>query len=313
MSKEQTKTSTATTTQPAWLTGASQDLASRAEQLSTRPVTPYTGEMAAPLSSDQSTAFQSIRDIIAQMSPQITGAAGTATTGAQEYAAAPAQTVSYSDPGQINADTAKLINPYVDASLAPTLRQIQEQSDAQKKQIEAQGTEAGAFGDARQGVEEAMLGRDTSMAMGEATGTAYKSAEDAAQAAAENIAQGRLTAGTTTANLAEQALQRLLTGTQAPLSVAGTEAGQLYTGTGQQQQAGAVEQQTQQAIDTANLSEFLRQQGWDYNTIQTLASALGAMPSFATTQTTSTQPDNWLESILGAAAGKAASAGAASI
>jgi hypothetical protein len=87
----------------------------------------------------------------------------------------------------------------------------------------------------------------------------------------------------------------------------------LYTGTGQQQQAGAVEQQTQQAIDTANLSEFLRQQGWDYNTIQTLASALGAMPSFATTQTTSTQPDNWLESILGAAAGKAASAGAASI
>ena len=85
----------------------------------------------------------------------------------------------------------------IDAQLAPAIRNINEQSAQQRKQIGDQAIGANAFGDARQGILESRLNRNTSEAIGTTTADAYKGAYDSAYQNAMNSVLAQLGVGST--------------------------------------------------------------------------------------------------------------------
>lgn len=293
-----------TTTQnsvPGYVTGVGADLASKAQGVLDKPFESYTAPRVAGFTDDQQSAFQQLRNLIAN-APQV---GGDAIKGAQNYASAGPQSVSTSRV----VDTNKLgsiddyLNPYREAALKPALRTIQEQSDAQRKQINANATTAGAFGDARHGIKDAMLGRDTSLAMGETANKAMSDAYNQAMSQRQSDLARMLGVDTQDANFNEQALGRELTGTGAMLDRAGTDQNQklqgisALLGSGTQQQGNA-----QQNLDAA-FQEFMRRYGDDYNKIAGATQAMGGLKGNYDTTQTQTKPDNSILGALGSGAG----------
>lgn len=299
------KVSTQTTTKDPWVTSASQTLTSKATDLANRPFEAYSGELTAGLTKDQQDAFSKIRDLISN-SPNLLS---KNLSSLDAFSGAPAQSVSYADTSKINADTAALMNPNVAASLKPMLDQIQKSYDDAQKKVGAAATSAGAFGDARQGILEAENLKNKASADTNAVGTAYNNAFQQAQGTAQNLAQGQFQAGTTNANLTEQALQRLLTGTNAEQTVAGSDQSRVLQAIQSLLSGGTLQQQTNQAGDTAAYNEFLRGQGWDYNTLKALSDALGAANSASNTTKTETAQgqsgSSGIAGVLGSVASKA--------
>lgn len=104
------------------------------------------------------------------------------------------------------------MSPYLEQVLNPQLREIQEESDRQRRNIGAQATMAGAFGDARHGVMEGENFEKTNQAVADTTG---KTTADAfLNALAQRQADmGRMdTMKIQDAGLADNALARQLQG-----------------------------------------------------------------------------------------------------
>lgn len=122
------------------------------------------------------------------------------------------------------------INPYLQQVLDPQIREINEASDRNRRNIAAEATMAGAFGDARHGIQEGENFEKTSQAIADATGKTTADAflnaltqrqadmgrfdSVAAQDAAltENAQGRRLTAGQSNQQMEENSFQRQLTG-----------------------------------------------------------------------------------------------------
>lgn len=66
------------------------------------------------------------------------------------------------NPGVINS----YMNPYISAALQPQLDQMRTELGLQQRGIDARATQAGAFGDARQAVAEALANKNANLAMG---------------------------------------------------------------------------------------------------------------------------------------------------
>ena len=135
------------------------------------------------------------------------------------------------------------MNPYLSNSLDPTIREIQEESERQRRSIGASATMSGAFGDGRHGIMEGENFEKTNQAVSDATYRANKDAYDNAMAlrssdrgrmdtmavndaALTEAAQGRkLTAGQSNQSMEENALRRQLEGDMATgkFSQAGAE------------------------------------------------------------------------------------------
>lgn len=296
---------------PEYIEQGGKDVLARATALADKPFEPFSGQRVADFSADQQTAFQQLRDLIAG-APQV---GGEAIQGARDFAAAPAQSLSteriVDEDGRLGA-ISDYMNPFVDQALQPALRKIQEQADAQRKRIGAGATSAGAFGDARHGIMEAMLGRDTSMAMGDTASQFYLDAfRDAL-----GLRQGDLSRMTdidkTNALFAEQGLDRLFQGSGAVLDRAGQDQQQGLQLIQSLLSSGGIQQGADQAELDAAYQEFLRQYGHDFDVVSAMASALSGLPYTRTT--TTTQPNNSLMGLLGsglgAFAGTEAGAGA---
>lgn len=279
---------------PAWLTNASESLASKAAAAADKPFEAYTGDRVAGLTGDQNTAFQALRDFIS---------GGTTTNAATHAMSAPAQSIGtervVDEGGRLGA-IGDYMNPYTEKALQPALAKIQEQADARRKQINAGATSAHAFGDARHGVLEAKHDLDTSRAVGETAGTFMNNAYNTAmgQRATDLTRFGDV--DKTNAQFGETALNRELTGS-----------GQVQSQMLQQIQAllggGAIQQgNEQQGLDAA-YQEFLRKYQDDPTKIAAYSKALGSLPysRTATTDTVNTQPDNSLLGLAGSLGGAA--------
>ncbi len=299
-SKTETKNSV-----PGYVTDIGTALAGKAGEVLNKPFEAYTGQRVADFTSDQQSAFQKLRDLISG-APQV---GADAIKGAQNYAKAGPQQIStervVDENGKLGA-ISDYLNPQREAVLNPALRTIQEQADAQRKKINANRTTAGAFGDARHGISEAMLGRDTSLAMGETAGKVMSDAYDKAMGQRAADLARMLGVDTANANYNEQALGRELTGTGAMLDRATADQTRQLSGisallgSGTQQQANA-----QQNLDAA-FAEFMRRYGDDYAKIAGVTQAMtGLKGNYETTQT-QTKPDNSILGGVGSAAGAAA-------
>lgn len=102
------------------------------------------------------------------------------------------------------------INPYLDAVLNPQIREIQEESERQRRSIGAGAAMAGAFGDARHGIMEGENFEKTNQAVSDATGKTTADAFLSAMAQRQ-ADMGRIDSmKTSDAQLADNALARQL-------------------------------------------------------------------------------------------------------
>lgn len=243
--------------------------------------TPYSGQQVANFSPQQQSSFDMTNNIANN------GTAPAATSMIDNYASAPAQSVSADS---IANNMSPYMNQYVMQALAPQMTQMDLQQAKQQQGINAEATGSGAFGDARQGIEQANSNFLNNVEREGVVGNAYNQAFNTAIGAGEQDVANKLAAGTTNANLAETALNRSLGGATAleglqnqQLGVAGAE-----NTMGQQQTA------QQQADLTAQYNQWLMAQQYPFQTAQLMnqSEVAGAQAMPATTTQTTQQPNN---------------------
>lgn len=250
---------------------------------------------------DQKTAFQSIRDLNSG-APNVLP---EALQGARNYAAAPAQNIDFwnvNDPNSPLGDMSGYMNPYGAAVLDPTLQKIYDAADQARKQLNAGATSAGAFGDARHGVEQSNLDLNTMRSVGETSGNLLKQMYDTMMGQRQTDLSRLFNTDQANAGYNETALNRQLTGSGAVLDRTAADQNQklqrvaALLGSGGQQQA---QNQETKNVDYGGDSEMLKQ----------LTSIISGVPyersSVGTSTATQTSPDNSLWQLAGTLAGAA--------
>jgi hypothetical protein len=212
--------------------------------------------------------------------------------------------------GDSNALAAKLAD-YVDPSLAfelnPTLAAIARQADIAKNGpggVGTAATAAGAYGDARHGVENANVDEAAMRQAAQATAGAYQDAFKNAAALRGVDVSNLINTGALNANLNEQQLARVLGSGNALQNLASYTTGtglnldQALLGTGNQQQQNA--QQQANAVYNQALQNLLGP--YQYQ-VPAMNATLSALTQTQPRTTTTSQPNNGLLSILGSVFG----------
>lgn len=235
---------------------------------------------------------------------------------------------------QVGSNAMQLMSPYEQSVINPTLAIAKQQLAQQQQQTAAQANNVGAFGGTRMGVQQGVnqaqstLGTESTISNLLASG--YNQALGAGSTLANNASQQGYNAasllagqlGTGYQNAQQQAAGMANTNLSAGLTAAQQlpqVATAQQTETAKEAQAleaaGALDQNQQQANLNAQMSQFYSAQDYPYQSLDTLLSAVGAVP-YSTTGTTSgtgtstqtTQPGlmNEITGGLGAAASIAA-------
>lgn len=191
-------------------------------------------------------------------------------------AAPPINTGTVVDESGPLGSIASYINPYVSAALAPTVRAIQLNTGQQQKTNDANATEAGAFGDARNGIATGLTNFYGDQAVGDAVGKGYSDAFNQAM-------QNR-----------QIDLSRFTSEQQQDLQNAWQAVNGLMT-------AGGVVQGEDQAKNQSTYDYYLQKYGNDYAMLNALNQTIAGGPVTTNTNSTTTSPDNALESLLGSA------------
>ncbi len=296
--------STSAANLPAWLQTGAQQAVGDAMALDKTPYAPYAGDRVAGANADQANAYSRIK-YLANEDP---GIRAEAWGDMRQYGAAPAQSVSTQssvDPHGPLGPISGYVNPYVDQTLTPTIRNINEQAQQQRQQIGSQAISAGAYGDARQGVREGEVDRNADTAIGDATGQAYGNAYNAAMANRQNDLSRFLQSGTTNANLGETATNRLGTAATGLENIQTTSQQNALARYAALLSAGTQQQQTAQNQLDANYQAYQDHRNYRFDKLGALVGAVTGSPYSRGTTTQTTSPDNSglgaLGSLLGAA------------
>jgi hypothetical protein len=306
-------TSTQTTTPSPLVQQAGQQAYSFAQNLAGQPFNPPLQNIVG-FNPTQTTAFANIANLAT--APNANNPFfSDISNDFSRYGAAPASTISAPSVlgANVNPMTANLnqyIDPNLQLELAPTLQEITRQADIAKNGpggVGASATAAGAYGDARQGVENANVDEAAMRQAAQATAGAYQTAfQNAANLRGMDVTNA-INTQAQNANLNEQALSRVLGAGNALQNLAGYQTnaglnlGQALLGTGNQQQ------QNSQSQANANYTQALQSVLGPYQyQIPALNSTLAALTPTQPTTTTVQQPNNagWnvLGSIFGAGA-----------
>jgi hypothetical protein len=186
-----------------------------------------------------------------------------------------------------NASIQSLMDPYVGATLQPTLRNINESYDKSQAGIGADATGAGAFGDSGFGLASALNSRNRAQAIGDATSGAYDKAFNAATAE-KNAQAGQLTSaasGLGSLGAQESTQQNAITQLLASL--------------------GATKQTAEQGGINSLISDTNTAANYPLKSSLALSSILGSIPKNTSGTSTGTEtdskPDNTLSSLGGSA------------
>jgi hypothetical protein len=242
----------------------------RAEETAKQPFQPYSGEFVAPLTPTQQAGVQAT-SAYSQTAQPFYGAGAGLTLGA-------AQPVGPLTQGQIGYYQ----NPYTQAVVGSTLGALGQQFGQQQAQQQAEAIKAGAFGGDRSGIQRAQLMGQQGLAAAQAIAPLYQQGyQQAVQTAqgqqgviASDLAR-QLQAGQQIAALGTGAQQAALQGAQAQIG------------------AGTLQQQTQQAQDTAQYQQFLQERGYPFQVAQFLANIAEGTGALSGSTTTTTQPSSF--------------------
>lgn len=311
----QTEAKQSTTALPQYLTDAAQTNVSNAQSLTSKPATPYTGDLSAPQTADENTGNGMLRAVAGTSDPY----SGAASSAYDSLISTPGSTIT---PASMiggnktvgNSTLQDYMSPYIDATLAPQMQAIDRSQAANDKSINAQATMSGAFGDARHGVMSSNNARDSGILRANTVGTAYNNAFNSAAAMRGQDITNDLTGQQSTAQNKELALQRAATGATDLTSLDKYDTGRSVDLAQALSAAGATSRGVQQTGDTAAYNEFLRGQNWDPQMLALMTQVLSGTPHDTTTNSTTQAPDNsgfgLLSSILGAAGSVFKGAGA---
>lgn len=264
------QTSTQSVTIPPEVLARYNAVNARAEQTAAQPFQQYGGEFVAPLTPTQQAGVQAT-SAYSQSAQPFYGAGAGLTLGA-------AQPVGALTQGQIGYYQ----NPYTQSVVGSTLGALGQQFGQQQSQQQTEAIKAGAFGGDRAGIQRAQLMGQQGLAAAQAIAPLYQQGyQQAVQTAqgqqgviASDLAR-QLQAGQQIAALGTGAQQAALQGAQAQIG------------------AGTLEQQTQQAQDTAQYQQFLQERGYPFQVAQFLANIAEGTGALSGSTTTTTQPSSF--------------------
>jgi hypothetical protein len=239
-----------------------------AEKLRDTGFSPYTGQQVAPFSGQQQSSFGMANTIAGAGVPNVDAAGNLINS----YAGAGAGSVS---PERIYENMSPYMNQYVNMALAPQMELQNQQFADQNRNLNRAATSAGAFGDARAGIESANLTTQQNIARTGLIGNAYNAAFNTAIGAGAQDTATNLQGQTTNAGLREQALGRQLGGAQALQGLGtynvdtGTKLTNLQNTMGQQQTAQS------QADLNAQYNQWLMKQQYPFQTAQLVNQSVG--------------------------------------
>lgn len=243
-------------------------LLDRAAGVANTPYQAYTGELVAPTNAQQNMAIGNINANAGFAQPYIQQAAGFATDAANPISA---------------SDIANYQNPYTQSVVDATQAQFSNQNTQQQQGLLSQAAAQGALGGNRMGVAQANLAGQQATAQAPVIAGLYSQGYQQALSAAQQDAQRKQAAAYSLGNLGVAGQSAALSGATAQLG------------------AGTLQQQTQQALDTANYGQFLQQQAYPFQTTQWLAglqtgvgSQLGGTSSGSQTQPQPNSTAQWL-------------------
>jgi hypothetical protein len=269
---------TSRTELPQWLQDAAQQNYQFARGIAEKPFQAYTGERVAGLTPDQMQAAGMVRNLASSGNAYLPGI--EQMYGA--YGAAPAGKVSSPSilGGGYDAASGSIndyLNPYLQGALAPQLRNIERAGAVMRTGpggIDSGATSAGAFGDARHGVETAEQMRNQAQLESDVTGQAYKDAFDRAATLRGTDVTNLINTGTTNAGLNEQALARMLGSGNAFMGLDKYNTGRGVDLANALNQYGTQARGVDQARMDAAFQEFMRGQQDPYTKLQALMQSL---------------------------------------
>jgi hypothetical protein len=308
-----TTTNQQTTTPSAAIQGQGLSNLSFASNLANTPFSaPLQG--TAGFTPQQQQAFGQIGDLAAAPNADnpFYGAIANdyATYGATPAAQIAVPSVLGANVNPATASLSQYLDPNLQMELQPALQAIQNQARIAMTGaggVGSQATAAGAFGDARQGVQNAQTDYDAMLAAGQATGQAYQNAFQNAASLRGVDVSNLMNTQSANAALRQQQLQNMLGSGNALTSLSqyttgtGLNLAQALNQSGTQQQQLA--QQQMNALYNQQLQDLLGPYQYQLPALnQTLAAAMPSQPTTTTTQ----QPNNWLLSLFGGIAGAGA-------
>lgn len=265
----------------------------RASQDANTPFAQYQGQFVAPVNSEQGSGIANTNVAANEAQPYY----GAATSGLGAAQAATNPVNAAAEHGTA-ASSSALTGSQIDSYLSPYLNDVmgstskllgQQNEQAQAGQL-GDAIRSGAFGGDRTGVAAANLNQQNQLAsaniLSGIANQGYQSALSTAQgqqqiglAGARQLADIGSTAYGEGANTASE-MGALGSGAQ----TAGLQGAQAQIG------AGTVQQQTQQAQDTAQYQQFLQQQSYPFQVDQFLANIAEGTGALSGSTTTTTQP-----------------------
>lgn len=256
--KSATTNTASTTSANPQAAAAYSSLLNQAQGVASTPYQAYTGELTAPVNSQQQQGIAGINASANQAQPSIQQALGIAGGAANPLTAAQIQQYQ---------------NPYTQDVVNATQNQFNENNQQQQEALTGNTIASGALGGNRAGIAANNLSTQQATAQNPVIAGLYSNSYNS---------------GLATANQQFQTNPLAAAGSIANFGVAGQTAAQ--SGAGAQLGAGTVEQQTQQATDTANQAAYAQQQAYPFQTAQWLAgidtgvgSALGSSSTGTTT------------------------------
>ena len=263
------------------------------EVTSFKPFVPYSEDprdYVAGLSPLQTQSFFGASDLQTpgqfQQGTELAGTAGQETLGMAGQASQAGQ--NYYNMATSPYATQAFMNPYISASLAPTLQEMERQYGISGTQQQSNATRAGAFGGTREALMAAENQRNKNTAMNQTIAQGYDKAFQAAQQAQQFGA-----------GLGLQGQQAALSGYGQAGQLAGT-IGQLGAGQlsaeqgilGTQNQFGQQLQQQQQNIMNQAIQNYANEQQYPMQQLGNMSNLLRGLPMQSTSTQTYAAPVN---------------------
>lgn len=242
----------------------------RAESVAQQPFQQYTGEFVAPLTPTQQAGIQATSAASQLAQPYYGAATGAALAGAMPVT-----------PQGLQVD--RYMNPFTQSVVGATQAAMGQQQGQQLAQQQAESIRAGAFGGDRAGLQRQALRGQQGLAQAQAIAPLYQQGYQQALQTAQQQ-QGVGLAAEQANRQAVQQLSQQLGGLGTGAQQAALQGAQAQIG------AGTLQQQTQQAQDTAQYQQFLQERGYPFQVAQFLANIAMGTGALSGSTTSTTQP-----------------------
>lgn len=295
---------------PAWEQQFVQGNQNIASSLASTPYQPYQGQIVAPFTSQQTQGLNGVNGAAGSYQPDMNAAQGATQANMGESYGSQFNPTSVNAATWPNANVGSYMSPYVMASLAPQLQQLQQQQAQNQLNINAGATQAGAFGDARQGVATGLNNFYGDLAQNDLIGQGFNQAYNTGLNAFQNDAANNLAAqqfnegqnlaafGANTGQFNTERAAQLQAANQLG-NIGGLQQQLGLTGASALFNAGQQMQNLNQSALNSAFQQYLNQQNWPFQMLNVLESSAANSP-YSITNYTTLPATNTLAQNLGA-------------